>query len=87
MPKRRLLFYPVIDAAVLAVAITCIPAFTEIAQAETRDAPSELRSRAKAYEHDWNTHRGSAVAAFFTEDADMILGNGPRIVGRGAIQE
>ncbi|MEJ2757762.1 MAG: SgcJ/EcaC family oxidoreductase [Anaerolineales bacterium] len=46
----------------------------------------ELNDRVEAYQQAWNTHQASAVAAFFTPDADMIIGNGPRFVGREAIQ-
>jgi uncharacterized protein (TIGR02246 family) len=48
---------------------------------------SELRARVRAYERVWNTHEAAAVAGFFTEDADMIIGNGPRVAGREAIQQ
>lgn len=47
----------------------------------------DIQSRVKAYERAWNTHQASAVAVFFTQDADMIIGNGPRIAGREAIQQ
>ena len=46
------------------------------------DTQNELHTRIEDYQKVWNTHQASAVAAFFTEDADMIIGNGPRIVGR-----
>lgn len=51
------------------------------------DSFSELQARVAAYEKAWNTREASAIAAFFTEDADMIFGNGPRLVGREAIKE
>jgi len=47
----------------------------------------EVRARVQAYAEVWNAHKAASVAAFFTEDADMIMGNGPRIVGRGAIED
>jgi uncharacterized protein (TIGR02246 family) len=50
------------------------------------DTFHELQARVDAYQRAWNTHQASAVAAFFTQDADLILGNEPRIVGREAIQ-
>lgn len=46
----------------------------------------ELNNRVEAYQQAWNTHQASAVATFFTPDADMIIGIGPRVVGREAIQ-
>jgi uncharacterized protein (TIGR02246 family) len=50
------------------------------------DTINEIHARVDAYVKAWNTHQASAVAAFFTKDADMIIGNGPRIVGREGIQ-
>jgi uncharacterized protein (TIGR02246 family) len=50
------------------------------------DAPDQLRARVEAYETLWNTHDPAAVAAFFTVDADMIMGNLPMVRGRQAIQ-
>lgn len=50
------------------------------------DTFSELQARVDAYQRAWNTHQESAVAAFFTQDADLIIGNGPRKVGQEAIQ-
>lgn len=50
-----------------------------------KDTIREIHARVDAYQSAWNTHKASAVAAFFTQDADMIIGNGPRIVGREAI--
>lgn len=39
------------------------------------------------YQRVWNTHDAAAVGEFFTEDADMIIGNGPIIRGRRAIEK
>ena len=50
------------------------------------DAFRELHARVDAYQRAWNDHQASAVAAFFAQDADLIFGNEPRIVGREAIQ-
>lgn len=49
-------------------------------------AADAVRARVEEYTRAWNTHDAGAVAAFFTEDADMVIGNGPRISGREAIQ-
>lgn len=38
-----------------------------------------------AYTATWNTHDGNALAALFADDADLIVGNLPRIDGRAAI--
>jgi len=50
------------------------------------EASSELRARMAAYERAWNAHDPAAVAAFFTADADMVMGNGPIASGQGEIQ-
>ncbi|MEJ2152576.1 MAG: SgcJ/EcaC family oxidoreductase [Gemmatimonadota bacterium] len=55
--------------------------------ATTQDAADAVRAWVEAYEKAWNTHEAFAVAAFFSEDADFIVGNGPRIVGRDAVEE
>ena len=46
-----------------------------------------VRAQVEAYERAWNTHDATAVAAFYSQDADMVMGNGPRIIGRAAIQD
>ncbi len=46
---------------------------------------SEFASLLEAYTAIWNTHDGDALATFFTEDADLIMGSLPRIDGRDAI--
>jgi uncharacterized protein (TIGR02246 family) len=89
MPVGKSRYWLVLSAVAVAVAaaIVASPLIVDVAQAEKPDVSSDLRVRVEAYEQMWNTHRASAVAAFFTEDADMIFGNGPRITGREAIQE
>lgn len=47
----------------------------------------DVRAQVEAYERAWNSHDARSVAAFFTADADMVMGNGPRIEGREAIEE
>lgn len=48
---------------------------------------ADVRARVQTYESAWNTHDASRVAAFFSRDADMVMGNGPRVSGREAIAE
>ena len=55
--------------------------------AQTLAASDALRARVETYETRWNTHDAAAVAAFFTDDADMIAGNLPIVQGRQAIQD
>ena len=45
----------------------------------------KVRSQIAAYERIWNTHDGIKLAVFFTNDADMVMGNGPVISGREAL--
>lgn len=40
-----------------------------------------------AYERVWNTRDADAVAAYFAEEADMIMGAGPSVKGRAAIAD
>lgn len=54
--------------------------------AQPQETTAQVRSWVERYEDAWNTHKATAVGAFFSEDADMIIGNGPRIVGRESIQ-
>ena len=57
-------------------------------QKKTQEAvSSEFGSFLQAYTAIWNTHDGNALAALFTREADLIMGNLPRIVGREAIGE
>lgn len=51
------------------------------------DLRSDLHARIRKYEQAWNSHNATSVCVFFTDDADMVMGNGPRIVGRDAIQD
>ncbi|MGA9191310.1 MAG: SgcJ/EcaC family oxidoreductase [Anaerolineales bacterium] len=50
------------------------------------DPREELLSLLKAYEDAWNTHEAGSVAAFFSLDADMVIGNHPKATGRNAIE-
>lgn len=87
MPAPLLRCRSAVAVTASAVVIVLAPASTEVVRAQTHDVPGEVRARVEAYEEVWNTHEASAVAAFFTEDADMVFGNGPRIAGRNAIQD
>ena len=51
------------------------------------DVSNSVISRVKAYENAWNTHNSDDIVAFFTEDADMVMGNSPIAVGRDAIRD
>jgi|GEM_PF-872782 len=70
-------------ASLLAILITLPIAV----MAQSTDDLVALRKRVEAYKKVWNTHDASALAAFFTEDADMIMYNVPAMQGRQAIQD
>lgn len=74
-------------AAILVAAVCFYASHSWAAAQEQSAAVSELRARVTAYERAWNTHDPSAVAAYFTTDADMLVGNLPSVDGRGAIQD
>ncbi|MFQ5891066.1 MAG: YybH family protein [Gemmatimonadota bacterium] len=71
----------------MAWALGSLNACTAPVPAATQDTASSVRAWIDAYEKAWNAHDASAVASFFSEDADFIAGNGPWIVGREAIEE
>ena len=56
-------------------------------QTASEQSMTDVRAVVRVYERAWNSHDASAVAAFYASDADMIMGNGPRIAGREAITE
>lgn len=68
--------------ALLALVIVPYTAATAPVTAES----AGLRKLVEAYQIAWNTHDASALSAFFTVDADMIMGNGPIQEGRTAIE-
>jgi len=57
-----------------------------LAKAQVAADTAILREHVKTYQAAWNTHDPRAVAAFFSEDADMVFGNLPASVGRDAIE-
>jgi uncharacterized protein (TIGR02246 family) len=87
MSAARLRYQSAGLATAIAAVIGLATASAGLLQAQVQDVPHDVRAWVKKYEDVFNTHKAPAVAAFFSEDADMIVGNGPRIVGREAIQE
>jgi len=74
-------------AAIIAtVTVTAVPVVAA-AQAEIEHEGTALRERVEAYRKAWNRHDASAVAAFFTEDADFVMGNQPLKRGRQGIRD
>lgn len=57
------------------------------AAAQDVDDSAAIRARVEAYLNTWNTHDASTLAAFFTEDADFVMGNLPALRGRPEIRQ
>ena len=55
--------------------------------AQTAADSAAVRARIDAYRTVWNGHDASAVAAFFSDSADLVMGSQPEAVGRQAIQD
>lgn len=82
----------ILKLARLVVSVTTIaiggfvPGLPGVAAAQDVDDSATIRARIEAYRSVWNTHDPSALAAFFTEDADFVMGNLPTVRGRQEIQ-
>ena len=48
--------------------------------------PEQLGELVQEYVQTWQSHDAERLAAFFADDADMIIGIQPRIVGQAAIE-
>jgi uncharacterized protein (TIGR02246 family) len=55
--------------------------------AQTAADSVAIQARIDAYRAAWDTHDASAVSAFFSDDADMVMGNQPEAIGRRAIED
>jgi len=62
-----------------------VPGAEAAKQSASEQSMTDVRAMVRAYERAWNSHDASKVAPFFARDADMVMGNGPRISGREAI--
>ena len=60
-----------------------IPALASAQGALTPDAA--FRTHAAAYAAAMNKHDAAALAALYTPDADVVVNDGPRVIGRAAI--
>jgi len=63
------------------------PPAAVIQAGRSSDQTAAFRDHAKAYENAINKRDAAAVAALFTENADQILVDGPRLQGRNAIRD
>lgn len=69
--------------SVVGVALVTSPRM--VASQTAADSTAAL-ARVDAYATAWNTHDPATLGTFFTDDADMVMGSGPRIRGREAIE-
>lgn len=73
---------------VLVVAtIVVLTSSPNVLRAQTSDPSQALRNRVQAFQTAWNAHDAAAVAAFFTDDADQIMGDGPTTRGLPALRQ
>jgi len=63
-----------------------VAASPSVATSQGAADSADLRQRVEAYQSAWNAQDASAVAAFFSIDADLVLGTLPAIRGREAIE-
>jgi len=52
-----------------------------IVHAQTAEVSHALRNRVEAFQTAWNAHDAAGVAAFFTDDADQVMGDGAAVSG------
>lgn len=87
-PSSTLKLAIVVTMAATIIATSVFTAgFPRVAAAQVGDDSTAIRAQVEAYEKVFNTHDPSALAAFFTDDADMIMGNQPITRGRQAIHD
>jgi uncharacterized protein (TIGR02246 family) len=77
----------VVTMSVIIISVSIITSgFANIAAAQTNKDSTALLNQVEKYQSVWNTHNATALAEFFTDDADFIMGNLSLINGRVAIQ-
>lgn len=74
-------------ASTFIAALVLIVLFSCTVTAQTEDDSSEVYKLVNKYQDIWDSHDASALGAFFTEDADFIMGNIPLIQGRDGIRK
>jgi uncharacterized protein (TIGR02246 family) len=82
---RRLAGAVTVAATIVAASIL-ITTCPSVMTAQTSEDSATVRAQVEAYLTTWNAHDPSALAAFFTEGADMIMYNQPASQGRTEIQ-
>lgn len=78
----------VVTASVTTVAASLFLAgLPGVVEAQGPEDSAAIRARIEAYLSAWNAHDSSGLAAFFTEDADFVMGNLPAARGRQQIRD
>jgi uncharacterized protein (TIGR02246 family) len=79
---------PALRTALVVLAAGALASLTPaVIGAQTAEDSVAVRAQVEAYGRAWDTHDPSALGAFFTEDADVVMGNQPAAVGRQAIED
>ncbi len=83
--QSRALLIPMHAAMFAIVAIVVLVAYG-MARADERSDLAPLQEYVEAYDKAWDTHNPTALAAFFSEDSDMVFGSAPGVHGQKAIE-
>ena len=67
--------------------ILIVVAFNVIAGAQTVEDSASVYEFVEEYQHTINTHDPAALAAFFTDDADLMMFNLPEVLVAGCLAE
>jgi uncharacterized protein (TIGR02246 family) len=70
---------------IIAVSIISTGIFN-MAVAQTAEDSAAVLAQVEKYQNIWDTHGAAALAVFFTEDAEFVMGNQTLIRGRNGIQ-
>ena len=71
---------------VVTLAAIIITGFPVMIEAQISEDSAAVHKQFEEYLRTFNTRDPVAVSEFFTEDADFIMGNLPRLIGRKAIE-
>jgi len=81
-PTRRI---PLRIAPVLALAV--VTGLANPVYPQSQEPSQPLRTIVQSFQTAWNAHDAGAVVAFYTDDADQVMNDGPTTVGRQALQQ
>jgi uncharacterized protein (TIGR02246 family) len=71
--------------AFAALGVLVLPALG--ADSDAAKAEQEIRARAQEFMAAWQKHDAALIAAFYTEDGDIVTGNGRVFSGREGIEQ